>query len=173
MESTSAPRFPQPAAVEITMPRISPIAHPVRQCVVAEKAARFRSCSTCACKTLDRFHELLALGGRFLWISRGERVRHAVIHVIVEDLEGKALERRVHSCDLREDVDAVAVVLDHPFDATHLTFDPVQALDQHLFVVAVLHRASRGLWNRRSRREFVTTNTLENAIAAAATIGLR
>ena len=33
--------------------------------------------------------------------------------------------------------------------------------------------SSRVEWKRRSRSEFVTTNTLENAIAAAATIGFR
>jgi hypothetical protein len=36
----------------------------------------------------------------------------------------------------------------------------------------VLHPASLALWNRRSRSEFVTTNTLEKAIAAAAMMGL-
>src|SRR5712691_2476639 len=84
-------RFPQPAIVAIAIPSTSPIAQPVRQCVVAETAARFRSCSACACKALDSLHELLALGGRLLRISRGERVRHAVVHVIVEYLEGETL----------------------------------------------------------------------------------
>src|SRR4051794_12139209 len=93
--------------------------------------------------------------------------------MVVENLEGQAFERSVHRCDLREDVDAVTVVLDHPLDAAHLSFDPMETLDQRLLVVAVLHVASRVLWNRRSRSEFVTTNTLENAIEAAATIGLR
>src|SRR6476620_10767063 len=155
------------------MPRISPIAQPVRQCVVAERAARFRSCSACACKALDRFHELLALRGRLFRISRSECVRHAVVHVVVEHLERQTLECGVYGCDLGEDIDAVAFVLHHPLDAAHLTFDAMEPLGQRLLVVAVLHRASRALWKRRSRSEFETTKTLENAIAAAATIGLR
>ena len=93
--------------------------------------------------------------------------------MVVEDFESKALERGIDRCDLREDVDAVTIVVDHPLDAADLSFDAMEALDQRLLVVAVLHRASRVLWNRRSLSEFVTTNTLENAIAPAATIGLR
>src|SRR6185295_3235306 len=165
--------FPQPAAVAITMPRISPIAQPMRQCVVAEKAARFRSCSACACKALDRFHQLLALCGRLLRVPRGERIRHAVIHMVVQHSERKTFERGVHRRDLSEDVDAVTVVLDHPLDSPHLTFDAMEPLHERLLVVTVLHLASRVLWKRRRRSEFVTTKTLENAIAAAATIGLR
>src|SRR5215217_1155313 len=95
-----------------------------------------------------------------------------MVDVVVEHLEREAFEGRLDGSDLREDVDAVAVVLDHPFDAAHLALDPVESLRQHFLVVAVLHAASRALWNRRSRSELVTTNTLENAIAAAATIGL-
>ena len=98
-----------------------------------------------------------------------------MVHVLVEDAEGEALERRVHGGDLREDVDAVAVVLDHPLDPAHLALDPVQALDQLFLVlrVAVCHQtSSRMLRKRRSRSEFVTTNRDEPAIAAAATIGL-
>ena len=77
--------------------------------------------------------------------------------------------------DLREDVDAVALVLDHPLDSAHLSLDPVQPLDERvlLFHVSVRHVSSLGLEKRRSRRLFVTTKTLENAIAPAATIGLR
>ena len=111
-------------------------------------------------------------------IAGRERTGDAVVHVVVEDPEREALERRVHRRDLREDVDAVAVVLDHALDPAHLALDAVQPADERLLVgrVAVLvlaHATSRGEWKRRSRSEFVTTNTLENAIAAAATIGLR
>ena len=84
----------------------------------------------------------------------------------------------VDGADLREDVDAVALLLDHPLDAAHLPLDAVQALDERVLVlrVAVVSRhvapPRRTLRKRRSRSEFVTTKTLEKAIAAAATIGL-
>ena len=77
--------------------------------------------------------------------------------------------------DLGQDVDAVAILVDHPLDAAHLAFDPVQALDEQILVLR-RSRASgvlpESLWKRRRRRLFETTKTLENAIAAAATTGL-
>src|SRR5436190_7325211 len=91
--------------------------------------------------------------------------------MIVEHLEGQALEGGVHRRDLREDVDAVAVVLDHPLDPTDLAFDAVQALRQRSLVVPVLHVPSRIPWNLRSRKLFATTKSDDNAIAAAAIIG--
>ena len=60
-------------------------------------------------------------------VAGRERAGDAVVHVVVEDPEGEALERGVHGGDLREDVDAVAVVLDHPLDPAHLALDAVQA----------------------------------------------
>ena len=100
----------------------------------------------------------------------------AVCDVILENLEPEALERGLDGADLREDVDAVAVLFDHPLDASDLPLDPVKALDQGSLVVAVGHVTAsfvRTLSKRLSRSEFETTKTLENAIAAAATIGLR
>ena len=109
-------------------------------------------------------------------IARGERIGDAVLDVVVEELERDALERGLHGGDLREDVDAVAILLDHPLDPAHLALDPVQPLDERLLVLRVAVRhvdrdLPRSSWKRRSRRLFVTTKTLENAIAAAATIG--
>ena len=96
--------------------------------------------------------------------------------VVVEDLEGEALERGRDGADLREHVDAVAILLHHPLDAAHLSLDAVEAVHELLAVlrVAVGHAcaSSRGLWKRRSRRLFVTTKTLEKAMAAAAMTGL-
>ena len=52
-------------------------------------------------------------------------------------LKRERLERGVDGRDLREDVDAVAVVLDHPLDPAHLALDPVQALDERVLVLRV------------------------------------
>src|SRR6266536_756289 len=123
-------RFPQPSAVETAMPTTSPTAQPVRQCVVAEKAARPRSGSACACKAVHRLEQLTALRAGRLLVSRGKRFRNAMIHVVVEHLEGEIFESRVDGGNLGEDVDAVAIVLDHPLDPAHLPLDPVEPLDQ-------------------------------------------
>src|SRR5438034_272332 len=122
-------------------------------------------------KAVHRLQELPALLRRDVGVARGNRAGDAVVDVLVEDLEGEALERCRDGRDLRQDVDAVAVVLDHPLDSAHLALDPMEPLDERLFVgsVAIGVRAhaspSRGLWNRRKRRLLVTTKTLENAIA--------
>ena len=39
--------------------------------------------------------------------------------------------------DVGEDVDAVAVVVDHPLDAAHLSLDPVQTVHERLLVDGV------------------------------------
>src|SRR5687768_1121125 len=95
--------------------------------------------------------------------------------VVVQDAKRDAFERRRDGRDLRQDVDAVAIFLDHPLEAPHLALDPVQALDKRILVVPVRGHAAASLllWKRLSRSEFVTTKTLEKAIAAAATIGFR
>src|SRR5262249_40310958 len=95
-----------------------------------------------------------------------------------EQLEGKRLERGIDGRDLSQNVDAVAVVLEHPFNSPNLAFDPVQPLDERLLVLGIaVHliahtlTLSRTLRNRRSRRLLLTTNRLDTAIAAAAMIG--
>src|SRR5207247_3687711 len=122
---------------------------------------------------MDGLQELLRLGRCVAFVARADRVRNAMVDVLIEDLEREAVERGADGGDLREDVDAVAVVLDHPLDAAHLSLDPVQALDQRFLFVSVLHQSSSlRLWKLRMRSEVVTTKTLENAMAPAATIGL-
>src|SRR3954453_667054 len=74
----------------------------------------------------DGPHQLL----RLLVALGCRRLGDAVAHVPVEQPEGDLVERRLGCCDLRQDVDAVAVVLDHPLDAAHLALGPTQALEQ-------------------------------------------
>ena len=49
-------------------------------------------------------------------------------HVVVEDLQRDALERRRRPRRLGEDVDAVALLVDHPLDPADLALDPVEPL---------------------------------------------
>src|SRR5579885_285435 len=86
---------------------------------------------------LDRAQQLLGLLVRLAVVARGERAGDAVTDVIVEQPQGQRVERRRRGGDLREDVDAVAVVLDHLLDAAHLPLDPVQAPNQSGLVVGV------------------------------------
>jgi hypothetical protein len=61
--------------------------------------------------------------------------------VVVEQAEGDLVERGLHGVDLREDVDAVAVVLDHALDPAHLPLDAAQALEKLVLAggVSVTH----------------------------------
>jgi len=54
--------------------------------------------------------------------------------VIVEDFPLDPHQRGAGRLDLRQDVDAVAAVADHPGDAAHLTLDAAQARELALVV---------------------------------------
>src|SRR5438309_1836103 len=131
--------------------------------------------SACPGEAMHGLEQLLALLVRFGLVPGSQGSCHAVLDVVVQYAEGEAVERGRNGAQLREDVDAVAVFLEHPLDAAHLAFDPVQALDEGVLVLGIAMGhvvSSRMLRNRRSRSEFPTTNRLEPAMAAAATIGL-
>src|SRR6185437_3552517 len=88
-------------------------------------------------EAVDRVEQLAALLGRDLLVAGGQRSGHAVVDVLVEDLERHRIECGRDGRDLGDDVDAVAVLFDHLLDASHLSLDPVQALDQRRLVRGV------------------------------------
>lgn len=61
----------------------------------------------------------------------------AVLEVLVEQPDTDTLEALADRSELREDVDAVGVVLDQPLEPAHLPFDPLESKDQLLFVTVV------------------------------------
>src|SRR4051812_9618063 len=97
---------PQPSAVASARPETSPIAHPVRQCNVAEIAVRLRLSTPH--QPADGGHQLF---GALLLAALGV-ADDAMPGVVVEQAERHLVERRLHGRDLGEDVDAVALVLD-------------------------------------------------------------
>ncbi len=54
----------------------------------------------------------------------------AMRHMLTKDLFFDAPQRRAHGADLRADVDAIAVVLDHAGQAPHLALDAAQPLER-------------------------------------------
>lgn len=54
-------------------------------------------------------------------------IRYAMPQVIAEGLLLDLIERRLHRPDLGEDVDAVAVFLNHACNAAHLALDAAEA----------------------------------------------
>ena len=65
-------------------------------------------------------------------VARLHRVLHAAVQMVLEQLEPERVERRLHGRHLRQDVDAVAVLVDHAADAAHLALDAVHALGQRI-----------------------------------------
>ena len=61
-------------------------------------------------------------------VAGGDRVLDAMGDVVAQDLLLDAAQRGAHRGDLRHDVDAVAVLLDHAGEAAHLAFDAAQPL---------------------------------------------
>src|SRR6266487_4438727 len=48
--------------------------------------------------------------------------------VVEHDLLFHPSERSAYRCNLRDDVDAITILIDHPRDAAHLALDPAQSL---------------------------------------------
>src|SRR5262249_35318860 len=73
-------------------------------------------------------HQLFDLSPLIGLVAGGDRMLDAMGDVIAQDLLLEAPQRRAHRRNLRHDVDAVAIRIDHARDAAHLAFDPAQAL---------------------------------------------
>ncbi len=50
--------------------------------------------------------------------------------MVAQDFLFGTPQRRAHCADLRHDIDAVALILDHPSEAPHLAFDAVEPLQR-------------------------------------------
>jgi hypothetical protein len=60
-----------------------------------------------------------------------------VANVLLKDLLLNAPKRRPYSCDLRDDVNAVAIFVYHAGETANLTLDPIEALQASRLVGGV------------------------------------
>ena len=74
-------------------------------------------------------HQLGDLATLLDLVARGDRAFDAVGDVIAQDFLLGAAQCRTHGRDLRDDVDAVAIVLDHPVEAANLALDAFEPLE--------------------------------------------
>ena len=81
----------------------------------------------------DRAHQL----GRALLLHAGPGADHAVLGMVLEQAQGDLVEGGLDRRDLGDDVDAVALLFDHPPDPADLALDPAQPLEQRLLVARV------------------------------------
>src|SRR5215207_3867719 len=101
---------------------------------------RRRPQSAAAHHAADGCHQLF--GALFLLGLRA--ADDAVVRVVVEESQRDLVECRLDRRDLSQDVDAIAVVLDHPLDAAHLALDAAQALEELVLGRAVAARLGHG-----------------------------
>jgi len=59
----------------------------------------------------------------------------AMRDMVAQDFLFDSAQRRAHRGNLRDDVDAVAVVLDHAREPAHLAFDTVETLERGGLVI--------------------------------------
>ena len=76
---------------------------------------------------VEYFHQLVDLDLALAVVAGMEGVCDAVLQVVVQDLLLDLVERRPHRAHLVDDVDAIAIFLDHAGNAAHLAFDPAEA----------------------------------------------
>src|SRR5262245_22880778 len=74
-------------------------------------------------------HQLFDLAALLLEIAALHRLLHAVADVVAQHLLLHPPQRRAHGQELGDNVDAVAVLLDHAGEAAHLALDAAQAPD--------------------------------------------
>ena len=70
--------------------------------------------------------QLVHLAALLTAVTVGDRVLDAVADMILQNLLLDPPQRSAHRRDLREDVDAIAVALDHAGDSADLALDSIE-----------------------------------------------
>src|SRR5687767_2994345 len=86
-----------------------------------------RRLSATAHQPADRAHQLV---GELLGCSFTTTLDDAVASVLVEQPQRDLVERGLDGADLRDDVDAVTILLDHLLDPAHLSLDAAEAVEE-------------------------------------------
>ncbi len=109
--------------------------------------ARFLICACNSCPRLshslraesrENVEQFLDFRARLSWIPAADCVENTVLDVLAQDVLFDPAQRCPRGSKLGEDIDAVAVVLDHLGDASDLTLDAAEACEL-AGVVGMLH----------------------------------
>ena len=95
------------------------------------KSSAFR-----ALKDAHEFRDFPALLGA---IAGGDRVLDAMGDVVAQEFFFHAAKSSADCGNLRNDVDAISILLNHPGEAADLAFDPVEPLETRILAV-LAHR---------------------------------
>lgn len=75
----------------------------------------------------QHLHQFGNLAALILLVARFNGMGHAMGDMVLQHLFLDALQRCPHGGDLRDNVNAIAVIIDHLHDAAHLALDLLQA----------------------------------------------
>lgn len=95
----------------------------------------------------EHVHQLGDLAALIGAVARGDGALHAMRNMVAQDLLLHPAQGRAHRGNLRDDVDAIAVVRHHARQAAHLAFDPLQPFfNRRLgFLVHAVYIPPRGI----------------------------
>lgn len=74
----------------------------------------------------EHVHQLGDLPALIGLVAARDRVLDAMRDVILQHFFLNPAQRRAHGGDLRDDIDTVAIFIDHAREPAHLAFDPVE-----------------------------------------------
>lgn len=110
----------------------SAIPHLIELCLGAnDTALRLRTLfrgSSLSIGSAHDSHQLFDLASLLSLVSGVYRVLDAMSDMVLQDLFLQPPQRSPHCCNLRDDIDAVAVFLDHPGKPAYLPFYSVEPL---------------------------------------------
>ena len=87
---------------------------------------RAQSDLTSAAGPRQHIDQLVDLAALLTAVAAGDRVLDAVADMILQNLLLDPPQRSAHRRNLREDVDAVAIALDHTGDPAYLALDSIE-----------------------------------------------
>src|SRR5690348_10014379 len=77
----------------------------------------------------EQVHQFGKFDPRLLWITAFDGIGHAMIGMGLQQFILDLAQRGLDGLDLRQDVDAIAIFLDHAGDTADLALDAGKALD--------------------------------------------
>lgn len=83
------------------------------------------------------FHQFGNLSSLFGSIARNDRILDAMSDMVAQNLFLHASKRRACRRNLRNDIDAIPIFLDHPGKTADLAFNPIEPLKTGLLEVLV------------------------------------
>ena len=83
----------------------------------------------------ENLQQFIELASPIAAAPRCDRLFHAMRDMVSQDFVFDPLQRRTNRTDLGDDIDAIALVLDHALQTAGLALDPGQAFQQCRFVL--------------------------------------